>query len=61
MAKVTVVGTKAHPGGRPGVDAAAKETSVRILSAPRGPRTVTHDQLKRAVTKVFRERTPTRA
>jgi hypothetical protein len=42
--------------------AAAKQTSVRktaaahIKAAPKGPRTVSHGRIKKAVEKVFRER-----
>jgi hypothetical protein len=35
-----------------------KAAGAHILSAPRGPRLVSHDQIKKAVTKVFRERHP---
>lgn len=31
-------------------------TAVKILSAPSGPRTVSHSELKKAIEKVFRER-----
>lgn len=35
---------------------AAKKGETYILSAPKGPRTLTHRQIKQAVEKVFEER-----
>jgi len=34
----------------------ASQPAVKILSAPPGPRTVSHRDLKKAIEKVFRER-----
>lgn len=34
----------------------SSRTAVKILSAPQGPRTVSHSALKKAVKKLFRER-----
>ena len=60
--KVTLSGSKVKSGAGPGTKTAgAKDAPVQILSAPKGPRTVTHRQLKEAVTKVFRDRTLTGA
>jgi len=36
--------------------AKASRPAFKILSAPRGPRTVSHSDLKKAIEKVFRER-----
>jgi len=33
-----------------------RELAAHILSAPKGPRTLTHREIKKAVEKVFRER-----
>jgi len=39
----------------------AAKTATHILSAPKGPRTLTHRSIKRAVEKVFAERYGTNA
>ena len=45
--------TSAGKAARPGK---AGQAASYILSAPKGPRTVSHRQIKTAVEKVFRER-----
>ncbi|MBV9537404.1 MAG: hypothetical protein JOY70_00575 [Acidisphaera sp.] len=61
MAKITIRGTASKSAGaalakKAGV---AKGAAAHVLSAPKGPRTVTHRELKAAVDKVFRERAAT--
>lgn len=48
----------AVPARKAGV---AKSAAAHILSAPKGPRTVSHRKMKDAVEKVFRERAHTGA
>jgi hypothetical protein len=50
--KMTKTGTT-KKASKPSVTGKA---AAHILSAPKGPRSVTHDQIKKAVAKVFRER-----
>lgn len=61
MAKTTVRSTASKSAGAPSAKKAsfAKSAAAHVLSAPKGPRTVTHRELKAAVDKVFRERAAT--
>lgn len=53
--------TRARPaktlGNKQGVSSSGRKSSVvHIMAAPKGPRTVSHQRIKAAVEKVFRER-----
>ena len=60
MAIKTSVRTTAAKRGAAAVTAkkarVSKRAAAHIMSAPKGPRTVSHQRIKAAVEKVFRER-----